>query len=68
MAKAAEQLRMHLGTDDRRVFSTPPDFRSVLKVTAGKEGMMINLALVCLKMKEIEPSYTVLSTSTRFAL
>lgn len=67
-SQAVKQLRVHLGTDERRVFSTPSGLRSILKVTVGKEGMTINLALVCLKMKGIESSCTVLSTSIRLAL
>lgn len=51
--RGREQLRAHLGSDESRVFSTPSGPQSVLKVTVSKEGILSNIVLVCLLVKEI---------------
>lgn len=50
------------------MFSTISGLRSVLKVTTSKEGIIVNIALVCHVIKEVQSVSTALSTSARLVL
>lgn len=51
-SRGSEQ-RVHLGTDERREFSTLSGLRSVLNITVSKDGIIIDIVLVCPVIKEI---------------
>lgn len=66
-AESGKQLRVRLGDDGRRVFSILAGLRSVLKVTVGKEGNIINVALVSLvEKRNIISLYCLIAYKTHF--